>query len=120
MPKCGQGSVLVRDNLELAWRVDELLADLVSKLDYSDKVAYTKTEAHRDSRTALLLVYQKRIRESGMRKAENRKRLPFGFADRFVCTQPHEAGFHPLGRLRLDALATSGLHRRLRLAIWAS
>ena len=55
--KCGQGSVLVRNSLELARRVDELLADLVSKLDYYDEVAHTKTEAHRDSSTALLLIY---------------------------------------------------------------
>jgi hypothetical protein len=68
---------------------------------------------------ALLLTYQRKVRESGMRKAENR-RLLFSFTNRFVCTQPHEAGFHPLGRLGINALATSGLDRRLRLAIWAS
>jgi hypothetical protein len=32
----------------LARRIDELFADLVGKLDYRDKVAYTKTEAHCD------------------------------------------------------------------------
>jgi hypothetical protein len=37
-----------------------------------------------------------------------------------VCTQPHEAGLRPLGKLGLDALATLGLHRILKLAIWAS
>jgi hypothetical protein len=37
-----------------------------------------------------------------------------------VCTQPQEAGLCPLGRLGLDALATLGLHRILKLAIWAS
>lgn len=45
--------------------------------------------------------------------------MPFGFADMVVCAQPHQAGLRPLGRLGLDALATSGLHRTLRLAIWA-
>ena len=75
--KCGQGSVLVRNSLELAWRVDELLADLVGKLDYGDEVAYTKTEAHRDSSTALLLAYRIEVRESGMRKSRNRRRFAF-------------------------------------------
>jgi hypothetical protein len=64
-----QGSVLVRNSLELARRVDEVLADLVGKLDYRDEVPHTKTEAHRDSSTALLLAYQKKIRESGIRKS---------------------------------------------------
>jgi hypothetical protein len=67
--KMWSGSVLVRNSLELARRVDELLADLVGKLDYRDEVAHTKTEAHRDSSTALLLAYQKKVRESGMRKS---------------------------------------------------
>jgi hypothetical protein len=34
-----------------------------------------------------------------------------------VYTQPHGAGLCPLARLGLNALATSGLHRRLQLAI---
>jgi hypothetical protein len=40
--------VLFRNSLELARRVNEVVADLISKLDYRDKIAYTKTEAHRD------------------------------------------------------------------------
>lgn len=40
--KMGQGSVLVRNSLELARCVDELLADLCGKLDYRDEVPYTK------------------------------------------------------------------------------
>jgi hypothetical protein len=106
--KRGQGSVLVRNSLKLARRVDEVLPDLIGKLDYGDEVAHTKTEAHRNSSTALLLAHQKKVRESGMRK---RQRMEEDcLADRFVYTQPHDAEFHPLGRLGLDAL----------LAVWAS
>jgi hypothetical protein len=53
--KGSQDSVLVKYSLELARRVNEFLSDLVGKLDCGDKIAYTKTEAHRDSSTALLL-----------------------------------------------------------------
>jgi hypothetical protein len=57
------GNILIRDVLELLRSTDEsdeFLSDLVGKLDCRDKVAYTKTEAHRDSSTALLLVHKKR------------------------------------------------------------
>jgi hypothetical protein len=50
--KGSQDSVPVRYSLELARRVDEFLSDLVGKLDYGDEIAYTETEAHRDSSTA--------------------------------------------------------------------
>jgi hypothetical protein len=32
----------------LAWRINELFAELVSKLDYRDEVTYAKSEAHGD------------------------------------------------------------------------
>ena len=62
LKKVARISVLVRNSLELTRRVDEVLPDLVGKLDYGDEVAYTKTEAHRDiniSIRALPLAHQK-------------------------------------------------------------
>jgi hypothetical protein len=55
--KCAYGSVLIGNSVELARCFDKVFADLVRKLNYLDEVAHTKTEAHRESSTALLLVY---------------------------------------------------------------
>jgi hypothetical protein len=47
--KYGQGSVLVRNSVELARCVDKAFADLVGKFNYLDEVARAKPEVHRDS-----------------------------------------------------------------------
>ena len=58
--KYNQGSVLIRNSLELAQCTDELLVDLISKLDYCNEITYSKTEAHHDSSIAVISILKKR------------------------------------------------------------
>jgi hypothetical protein len=70
-----QGGVLIRNSPELAGRVNNVLADLVGKLNYRDEVAYTKTDAHRVIKHSFVITtLDGRLRESRMRESRMRKR----------------------------------------------
>jgi hypothetical protein len=69
-------NILIGYSLELTWRICEFFPDLVSKLNYREKITNAKAKAHRDA--TVLCIRESRLNEM---IEMNERRLPAGFAD---------------------------------------
>jgi hypothetical protein len=97
--------LLFGDCLELARSINELLPDVVCKLEDSDKVANAKTKAHRDVKHSV--VAHEKAERNGLREYRRIKEDYFaGFAGCRLYSASTRLN-SALGRLRLNALTTS-------------
>lgn len=83
-PKFGLHSVLIRNSVELAGRIGEFLPHLAGKLEYRDKIANTKPEAHCETRS---LCYNQERYDDGTGN-------PFGWDSKSYCAALHFRANH--------------------------
>jgi hypothetical protein len=99
------GNILIRDVLELTWRIHEFLPDLVGQLDCRDEIANAKTKAHRDI-SSLVILHEGEMDNRGSRRIQTTEYV--------VCVQPLKAEFCALKDQ--PALKSTRLHAHERHA----